>query len=139
MLPVGVIDDVIFVADSYYDKIFLSPLSPSDTSIIPLPFRNITLPVGLDFDPFGNHLYWTDYAHGTVVRASVDGQNQEIIRSGVPQATGIALDLVGGNVYWINNGNKTIEVSKLDGSYWKVLVSNFSSSPYDIALDTKRG
>lgn len=127
------------MADSYYDEIYMSPLSPSDTTPSPLPFQNLSYPIGLDINPQDDRIYWTDYSLGTVVRSSIDGKNQEIIRSGLAQPYGIALDLVAGNVYWISRGDFTIEVSKLNGDYWKVLVSNLRSSPYDIALDTARG
>ena len=84
-------------------------------------------------------MYWTDEDHGFVERAFVDGRNQEIVHMGLSQPSGIALDLVGGNVYWISRGNLTVEVSKLDGSFRKLLVSNLSLYPEDIALDTMRG
>ena len=84
-------------------------------------------------------MYWTDYTRGTIMRSSLDGKDQEIIRSGGFEFMGIALDLVGGNVYWINRGQRTIEVSKLNGDDRKVLVYNLSSAEYDIALDTTRG
>ena len=117
----------------------MSPLNSSDTTIVPLPLNGLSDPIGIDFDPFEHRIYWTDYSRDTVMRSSIDGSNQETIRSGVDKPWGIALDLVGGNVYWINRGNMTIEVSKLNGDYWKVLVYNLSSAPYDIALDTIRG
>ena len=117
----------------------MSPLNPSDTAIFPLSLENLSFPVGIDFDPFEERIYWTDYSKGTVMRSSIDGSNQETIHERVRQPWGIALDLGGGNVYWINRGNMTIEVSKLNGDYWKVLVYNLSSAPYDIALDTIRG
>ena len=84
-------------------------------------------------------MYWTSSTRGIVYRATIDGKNQEIIRSGVTKPMGIDLDLVAGNVYWINGGDRTIEVSKLNGDYWKVLVSDLASYPVDITLDTTRG
>lgn len=127
------------VADSYYDEIYLSTLDSSDTTIVPLPVQNLTYPVGVDFDPFNNRIYWTDYSLGTVKRSLIDGSNQETIRSGIARPYGIALDLVAENVYWISRLDNTIEVSKLDGSNWKVLVSDLGTSPDHIALDTSRG
>ena len=91
------------------------------------------------FDPFEDRVYWTDTSLGIVARATIDGNSQEVIRSNVTEPMGIDLDLVGDNVYWINSGDRTIEVSKLNGDNWKVLVSNLSSAPVDIALDTTRG
>ena len=139
MLFLGTVGDVIFVADPGYTEIYISSLSPSDATIVPLPFKNLMDPIGVDFHPFDEQVYWTDYTRGTVERSSVDGRNQEIVRSSIAGPRGIALDLVGGNVYWISRANLTIEVSKLNGDYWKVLVSNLSSLPEDIALDTTRG
>lgn len=92
---------------------------------------------GIAFDPFDNRLYWTDYSRGIVTRASLGGQNQEIIHSGVDKPYGIALDLVAENVYWISGTQQNIKVSKLNGNYSKVLISNLKA--YDIALDNTRG
>lgn len=135
----GVLGDILFVADSAHDAIYTSALTTSDTSLSLLPFKNLTFPIGIDLDPFETRLYWTDQSRGTVARSSLNGKDQEIIRSGVARPYGLALDLVARNVYWINRDNLTIEVSKLNGEYWKVLVSNLSSQPYDIALDTHKG
>ena len=135
----GIVGDALFVADSYYDKIYLTPLRLSDATMVTLPFKNLSFPFDLDYDPFDNRLYWTDNRLATIMRSSIDGNDQETIRSGVASTTGIALDLVGGNIYWINRGNMTIEVSKQNGYYRKVLVYNLSSAPYDIVLDTTRG
>ena len=135
----GVFGDVIFVADAYYDAIYASPLTSSDTSLFRLPIENLTLPVGIDFDPFDNRIYWADYSRGTIMRSTVYGNDQESIRPGAGRPFGLALDLVARNIYWINRQALTIEVSKLNGANWKVLVSNLYSSAYDIALDTRRG
>jgi len=114
---------------------FWPPFKP----LTALPLKNLEDPNFIAFDPFAVYIYWTDLTRGTVSRASTDGKSQETIRSNVSKPMGIALDLIGGNVYWINSGKRTIEVSKLNGDFWKVLVSNLSSSPVDIALDTTRG
>ena len=139
LFVLGTVKNVIMVADSFYDEIYLSTLDSSDTTIVPLPVQNLTNPIGVDFDPFNNRIYWTDYSLGTVKRSVIDGSNQETIRSGIAGPYGIALDLVAENVYWISRLDYTIEVSKLDGSNRKVLVSNLGISPDHIALDTSRG
>ena len=128
---------MIFAADAYHDKLYFSELS--ENLLIPLPFSNIDSPTGIAFDPFEDRVYWTDSTLNIVSRATIDGKNQEIIRSGVTEPTGIDLDLVARNVYWINSGDRTIEVSKLNGDFWKVLVSDLASFPVDITLDTTRG
>ena len=128
---------MIFVADVVHDEVYMSPLK--EEILVPLPFSNIESPMGVAFDPFEKRVYWTDYTLGVVYRSTIDGKNQEIIRSNVSAPLGIDLDLVAGNVYWINSDDRTIEVSDLNGNYWKVLVYNLSSSPVDIALDTARG
>ena len=135
-LLAGVIDDVIFVVDAFHKRVSYSPLSGK--ILLALPFSNIATPMGVAFDPFEERVYWTDYTLGVVYRSTIDGMNQEIIRSNVTAPQGIDLDLVAGNIYWINSGDRTIEVSKLNGDYWKILVYNLSSAPVDIALDTTR-
>lgn len=133
----GTVGDVIFVTDINHDKIYFSDLS--ENLLNPLPFSTVESPYGVAFDPFEDRVYWTDYAHGIVARAKIDGTNQEVIRSNVTGPVGIDLDLVRGNVYWLNRGDSTIEVSKLNGDHWKVLVSGLASAPIDISLDTARG
>ena len=133
----GTVGDVIFVADAYHNEVFFSQLS--ENILVPLPFSNIESPTGIAFDPFEVRVYWTDSTHGIVYRSTIDGKNQEIVRSNVAEPMGLDLDLVAGNVYWINSGDRTIEVSKLNGDYWKVLVSDLASSPVDITLDTTKG
>lgn len=128
---------MIFVADVHHNKVYFSPRS--ENILVPLPLSNIESPTGVAFDPFEDRVYWTDSTLGIVYRSTIDGKNQEIIRSNVTEPMGIDLDLVAGNVYWINSGDRTIEVSKLNGDYWKVLVSNLASSPVDITLDTTKG
>ena len=128
---------MIFVADAEYDKVYFSQLS--ENILAALPFSNIESPTGIAFDPFEDRVYWTDYTHGIVYRSTIDGKNQEIVRSNVTEPMDLDLDLVAGNVYWINSGDRTIEVSKLNGDYWKVLVSDLASSPVDITLDTTKG
>ena len=132
----GTVDDVIFVTDTHYDKVYFSELS--ENLLVPLPFSNVKSPNGIAFDPFEDRVYWTDSTLGIVYRSTIDGKNQEIIRFGVTKPMGIDLDLVAGNVYWINSGDRTIEVSKLNGDYWKVLVSDLAPSPVDITLDTTK-
>ena len=114
-------------------------MTPQDISLIPLYIENQTSPADIEVDPFEEGLYWTDSSRGTIERAHLYEKDQEIIHSGVNQAYGLALDLVAGNVYWVNGGNLSIFVSKLDGRYPKVLISNLSSPPNDIVVDTTRG
>jgi len=133
----GTVGDVIFVTDAYHDEVYFSQLS--ENILLPLSFSNIESPTGIAFDPFEDRVYWTDSKLGIVYRSTIDGKNQEIIRSNVTEPMGLDLDLVAGNVYWINSGDRTIEVSKLNGDYWKVVVSDLASSPVDITLDTTKG
>ena len=139
VLLLGILGDVVFVADSYYQQMSYSPLTADDISIKDLMLENLTYPNGIDFDPYNYYIYWTDSHRGEVQRSSVYGVNQTVIRSGVTSPSGLALDVVAGNVYWINSGTLTIEVSNLNGKYSKVLVQNLGQYPSDIALDTKRG
>ena len=136
-LLAGIVGDVLFVADADHSELYISQFS--DSILVPLPFSNIDSPTGIAFDPFEDRVYWTDDTLNVVYRSTIDGKNQEIIRSGVSEPMGIDLDLVAKNVYWINGGDRTIEVSKLNGDFWKVLVSDLASSPVDITLDTTKG
>ena len=136
VLSVGVLGDLILVADNRDQTIYMSSLNASPRTLISLPLHNITYLYGMAFDPLESNIYWTDWRSDVVARSSIDGKNRKDIQSNV-RPKGIALDLVGGNVYWISSSGATIEVSKLNGDYWKVLVSNIWA--YDVVLDTTRG
>ena len=138
-LIAGTVGDAIFVVDYTNQVIYMSSTSPLDTTLVSLPFQNISSPYGIAFNSLEDRIYWTDWNRDVIMRSTIDGKNQEIIHSSVFRPSGIALDLVGGNIYWISNNGHTIEVSKLNGDYWKVLVSNLRNTPVDITLDTSRG
>lgn len=135
----GVFDNAVFVADSYYDAIYASPLTTADTSLFRLPFQNLTFPIDIDLDPVEDRIYWTDSSRGTIMRSFTDGKDQKTIRSGAARPYGMALDLAARNVYWINRDDLTIEVSNLNGKNSKVLVFNLLSQPYDLIVDTTKG
>ena len=138
-LIAGTFGDALFVADYAKQAIYMSSTSPSDTTIISLPFKNISSPYGIAFNPLDDRIYWTDWNRNVIARSTIDGKSQEIVHSSVYRPSGITLDLVGGNIYWISNNGRTIEVSKLNGDYWKELVSNLRNTTLDITLDTSRG
>ena len=136
----GLLSDVLFVADSVYNAVYMVPLKDAPkNSLLALPFKNTDDPVGVALDPFESRVYWTDNGRGVVVRSDLSGRREEVIGANVSGVMGIALDLVGRNAYWINNINHTIEVAKLNGHHVKVLVFDLHSRSVDIALDTTRG
>ena len=133
----GVLGDAMFVTGNL--AIYMTSTRPSDATLIPLPFKNISSPYGIAFSPLDGRIYWTDRSRNFIMRSTIDGKYQEIIHSNLDSPLGIALDLVGGNIYWIDSGGRTIEVSKLNGDYRRTLISLSPSIIRDIALDTTRG
>ena len=61
------------------------------------------------------HVYWTDFATGTIGRANLDGTgaNQSFI-SGASGPVGVAVDA--GHIYWTNDLMSTIGRANLDGT-----------------------
>lgn len=70
------------MADAYNGTILLAEtdgLSFVNSSFTRLPFTGLELPVGVEFDPRTEIVYWTDASLHTVNRAALNGSMQEVI------------------------------------------------------------
>jgi len=75
-------------------------------------------------------LYWVDFALSTVVRASINGDNQMNIYQGNRHSAHIAIDLENQRLY-INTGSDRIESLNTDGSAHSITVS--TSTPMGVS------
>jgi hypothetical protein len=86
--------------------------------------------------PTGQHLYWTNYGSGTVMRANLDGTGVTTLVSGrTNHLYGLAADA--SHIYWIEAdavGNGTVMRANLDGTGMTTLASG-QSAPIGIAVD----
>ena len=74
--------DKLFVADYDSQQIFIAHSDGytfANSFLAPLPLEGIDSPVGVDFDPRSNMIYWTDDKLHTINRATLDGSTQEVV------------------------------------------------------------
>jgi hypothetical protein len=76
----------------------------------------------------GPHLYWTDFAAGTVMEANLDGSNPHVIVSGQNEPDGVAVN--SSNLYWADFGGDTVNEANLDGSSPQTIASLQNNPAY---------
>lgn len=64
---------------------------------------------------------------------------EEIVKSGLATAEGLAVDWMGQNLYWVESNMDQIEVAKVNGSFRRTLVASDLENPRAIALDPRYG
>uniref|UniRef100_A0A8D8WXU2 Low-density lipoprotein receptor-related protein 6 n=2 Tax=Cacopsylla melanoneura TaxID=428564 RepID=A0A8D8WXU2_9HEMI len=113
--------------------------TPDHTNVM-LPVVGVKHAIAIDYDPVGEHLYWTDDEARTIRRIKLDGTGQQdVITIEVEHPDGVAVDWVARNLYWTDTGTDRIEVSRLDGAHRKVLVNTDLVEPRAIALSPGHG
>eukprot|EP00057_Strongylocentrotus_purpuratus_P029079 XP_011683553.1 PREDICTED: low-density lipoprotein receptor-related protein 4 [Strongylocentrotus purpuratus] len=116
-----------------------------NTSFIEIPLKGVEFPIGVEFDPRSERIYWTDAKLHTVNRAALDGSSQEVI---VQLQTisgdhyypyGIALNLDDDKVYWIDQYRDVIGIANLDGTSKRdLLTTDYNSNLIAIVYSTFR-
>nr|XP_054757444.1 fibropellin-3-like [Lytechinus pictus] len=109
-----------------------------------IPLEGLVFPVGVEFDPRSEIVYWTDAILHTVNRASINGSSQDIIAR-LQNTTGdrhypygIALNLDDDKVYWADQYRGIIEVSNLDGTGRdNLLFVGYNSYPNDTSCPSE--
>jgi hypothetical protein len=91
-----------------------------NTLIVNLPG---TYAFGLDVDPIGGKVYWSEPNAGRIQRADLSGGNVEAILIGLGEPRDLALDLPRQHVFWLDNTTDTIHVANLDGSQLQQVVA----------------
>lgn len=72
----------MFVTEAANAEIFMAEAidySFVNTSFIKIPLQGVEFPVGVEFDPRSELIYWTDAKLHTVNRAALDGSSKEVI------------------------------------------------------------
>lgn len=102
-------------------------------------------PYGVALDLQHDKIYWTNFNHGLIKRADLDGGNPETLINVDGDFRGLDLDLASGHMYWADSGeNPRVLRAKLkpdhDGANIEVVCEDESLiQPRGILLDTKRG
>ena len=80
-------------------------------------------------------LFWTDWGNGRIAKASMDGNDTEILHSEVLYfVDSIALDYSEQRIYWVDGRTRRIEYSSYDGSN-RVILLNFLNRPFSLAIN----
>ncbi|XP_077977473.1 low-density lipoprotein receptor-related protein 4-like [Glandiceps talaboti] len=111
-------------------------LSPT-LQYVPLPLTGVGTPVAVDFDYVDNKVYWLDLVFDTINRASLNGNDREIILSvDIKAPERISLDVVNRKIYWTDSGTDRIDRANLDGSRRETLINTNLDKPRAIIVDS---
>lgn len=100
-----------------------------------MPVRQLRNVIALDVDTINRKVYWTDTVLDKIMRANLDGsQEEEIISNGLDTPDGLVVDSVGQKIYWTDTGLNRIEVADVKGSMRKVLFWKNLDKPRAIVL-----
>eukprot|EP00057_Strongylocentrotus_purpuratus_P015243 XP_011669717.1 PREDICTED: low-density lipoprotein receptor-related protein 4-like [Strongylocentrotus purpuratus] len=139
--------DKMFVTETANAEIFMAEAidySFVNTSFIKIPLNGLEYPIGVEFDPRSELIYWTDAKLHTVNRAALDGSSQEVIAQLQPLSGdyqypyGVALNLDDDKVYWTDQIRDLIEMANLDGTSRTVLLTTGFSYPNAIVYSSFR-
>nr|XP_054765305.1 prolow-density lipoprotein receptor-related protein 1-like [Lytechinus pictus] len=144
--------DKLFVADAHENggSILMAEtdgLSFVNSTFSTLPLTGLRQPIGVEYDPRTEMVYWTDAFLHTINRAVIDGSMQEVIAQlgqiSIPEdfeyPFGIALNLDEDKVYWADQYGDRIEMADLDGSNREVLISTgFNTNAAGVAYSRIR-
>jgi len=97
---------------------------------------------GLAIDAEAGKIYWTELTTGTILRANLDGSQEEEVltaRAGLEFPIGIAIDAGRRKLYWSDRSRAKIQRANLDGSGIQDLVTADHGlvDPRAIALDAE--
>jgi DNA-binding beta-propeller fold protein YncE len=97
---------------------------------------------GVDIDPVGGRIYFTNFLNHTISYANLDGSGGggQLDLSGAPifKPFGIAIDQATRRIYWGNEVDNAISWASLDGSAGGTLNTTGATpaEPYGVAIDT---
>jgi prepilin-type processing-associated H-X9-DG protein len=95
-------------------------------------------PGGIALDIAGGKMYWADGIFGSnrgdIMRANLDGTEQETLVQNLKSPEYIALDVAHGQMYWADRGSGDIMRANLDGTDPRTLITGLPG-PFGIALD----
>ena len=124
----------IYWTDTLNDQIYWK--TPDKSASGTVPVSGLVAAWGLAIDDDNKKVYWGDVNKNEISRSDLDGNNQEIVISGI-DAIGMAIDVVRGKIYWSDQTLGTINRANIDGSYSETLVSGLVY-PSNLDLDLVR-
>jgi low density lipoprotein-related protein 2 len=118
----------------------LDPVTSSFTdAIVPVVSRSARF-VGLDFDAYDNHIYYSDVLQDVIYRININGTNREIVLAAQNEGVeGLAMDWASKNLYYIDSKEGTLSVlSTRNTTIRKVLLKNLKR-PRAIVVHPNKG
>jgi len=89
-------------------------------------------------DESGNaKIYWIDDKTKTISKANIDGSNEQVIVSGLSNATFLDIHNTSGLVVWADKGLGVINRCNLDGSNITTVLSGGGIQPCGVAVDDR--
>jgi len=89
-------------------------------------------PVGITIDSENRKVYWTNQTQGNIYEADLNGENTEILVSGLSRPDGIVV--ADGKIFWTEVGIGVMKSSNLKGEDIK-RIAEFLDYPLDITVD----
>lgn len=109
--------DEVYWSDTADQKIVRSSFLGSSQSQRVLVDTKLGQVEGIAVDWLNNKLYWTDRKNGTITRATLEGQQQQVILSGLGDPVAITLDPLNDQLYYsVWGSGARIGRASLDGS-----------------------
>lgn len=92
---------------------------------------------GIALDIPSNHMYWTEWDLGLIVRSNLDGTNETTLLTGLGRTQSVQLDLTNGKMYFTVQ-SVGIRSANLDGT-GLATVAAVGGDPEGLALDVTNG
>ncbi|TRY82421.1 hypothetical protein DNTS_016378 [Danionella cerebrum] len=109
--------------------------------IMALTVPDIDDVTSVDYDSFGERIYWADVKSRTIKRAFINGSELQTIMAGdLSSLRGLAIDWLSRNMYWMSSDHDEthINIARLDGSL-KTTVVHGMDKPRSLILHPSKG
>jgi DNA-binding beta-propeller fold protein YncE len=110
-----------------------SNLDGSNVETVRITPATTSSPFGLVVNGATQHMYWTDRATGSVMRADLDGNDVQTIVTGTESMRALAIDFEHERIFWSETTsglNSRILTAHLDGSGIQTIVSGTPIPPH---------
>ncbi|XP_060587389.1 sortilin-related receptor-like, partial [Ruditapes philippinarum] len=133
-------DNYVVTIDAYRQQLYKIKIGTGEYSRIPL--TNSCKGVAIDMNPLTKTLYWSDNIANVIMKAQVDGSQEEVFKT-LPKGStsdGIAVDYINQLLFYTCDlDNVIIVVSLKNKDIYKTIVNESLDEPWDIIVHPERG